>query len=391
MNDELDVLSRVLDYHDHIAVPRTAAADDVRRGRQRVRRHRTFVTAGAALGVAAVVATVAVVASGSQSEPPPVGPTPTPTLVEDPTPPPEGNGAGEGRIVAAEQAFKPGPPPCDGCSDPAFLKAYDAATDRALWSFYDLDDQADGAVQVGGLTVVGPDDHRATLACGDQFACRPDDDLWTSAVTLGPGSEEITIETADRQLQVIRYDGEVRQTLDLAADFDRYERVDALAWSPDRRRLAVQTSANRIWLFDRDGGEPVLAHTAAFPDSLLPAKGEFARLTYLRGLAWSADGTMLGLIEEHATFLRSMETPLSLEAVAIQVPGAGQDGPGTATTLFQYNTGRGNTFFGGQVLWSPDGTRVAVRIRDGIVELSPDDGSVLARRPAVRGSLVWRG
>ena len=38
MTDELEVLNRLVDYHDHIAPPTVPVADDVRRGRRRVRR-----------------------------------------------------------------------------------------------------------------------------------------------------------------------------------------------------------------------------------------------------------------------------------------------------------------------------------------------------------------
>ena len=44
MTDELDVLSRLVEYHDHIAPPMVPVADDVRRGRGRVRRTRGIVT-----------------------------------------------------------------------------------------------------------------------------------------------------------------------------------------------------------------------------------------------------------------------------------------------------------------------------------------------------------
>ena len=39
MNNDHDVLSRLVDYHDHIAAPPVHAADDVHRGRRRVRRN----------------------------------------------------------------------------------------------------------------------------------------------------------------------------------------------------------------------------------------------------------------------------------------------------------------------------------------------------------------
>lgn len=58
MNDEHDVMSRLVDYHDHISAPHVPVADDLRRGRGRVRRTRGLVTGGLALGLAGVIAVV---------------------------------------------------------------------------------------------------------------------------------------------------------------------------------------------------------------------------------------------------------------------------------------------------------------------------------------------
>jgi hypothetical protein len=52
---------------------------------------------------------------------------------------------------------------------------------------------------------------------------------------------------------------------------------------------------------------------------------------------------------------------------------------------------RSHRFFdwAGNVTWSPDGTRIAVRVIGGTVEISAEDGSVLARHPQVGGWLIW--
>jgi len=58
MTHEQDVLSRLVDYHGHISAPQVPLADDLHRGRRRVRRNRGLVAGGVALGLAAVIAAV---------------------------------------------------------------------------------------------------------------------------------------------------------------------------------------------------------------------------------------------------------------------------------------------------------------------------------------------
>jgi hypothetical protein len=58
MNHEHDVLGRLVEYHDHISAPHVPVADDLHRGRRRVRRNRGLRAGGVALAVAAVVAAV---------------------------------------------------------------------------------------------------------------------------------------------------------------------------------------------------------------------------------------------------------------------------------------------------------------------------------------------
>lgn len=94
MTDDSEALTRLLAYHDHIAAPPVAVADDVRRGRRRVRRTRTLVASGAALAVATAVATGALLSGGDPvSAPPPLVQTPTPTASPTVTPGPGWPGA----------------------------------------------------------------------------------------------------------------------------------------------------------------------------------------------------------------------------------------------------------------------------------------------------------
>lgn len=58
MNNELDVMRRLVDYHDHISAPHVPLADDLNRGRRRVRRNRGLLAGGVALGLASVIAAV---------------------------------------------------------------------------------------------------------------------------------------------------------------------------------------------------------------------------------------------------------------------------------------------------------------------------------------------
>lgn len=80
MNDELDVLSRVVNYHDHISAPVVPIVDDLHRGRRRVRRNRGLLAGGVAIGVVCAAATASLVVGGSSVDSPqPIGPAPTET------------------------------------------------------------------------------------------------------------------------------------------------------------------------------------------------------------------------------------------------------------------------------------------------------------------------
>ena len=75
MNHEHDVLSRLVDYHDHIAAPPVQAAEDLHRGRRRVRRNRRLLAGGVALAVVSVVAAAALLTGERPADrPEPTGP-----------------------------------------------------------------------------------------------------------------------------------------------------------------------------------------------------------------------------------------------------------------------------------------------------------------------------
>ena len=78
MTNEPDTLARLVDYHDHIAVPPFEVADDVRRGRRRVRRNRGLLTGGVAVAVAGVAVAASLLQGGGLVDRSlPVAPQPT--------------------------------------------------------------------------------------------------------------------------------------------------------------------------------------------------------------------------------------------------------------------------------------------------------------------------
>jgi hypothetical protein len=80
MTDELEVMSRVVEYHDHITPPGVPVAEDVRRGRRRVRRNRGIATGAMAAAVAGVFVTASLLTGvGHDTAPAPATPSPSPT------------------------------------------------------------------------------------------------------------------------------------------------------------------------------------------------------------------------------------------------------------------------------------------------------------------------
>lgn len=289
-----------------------------------------------------------------------------------------------GRIQGVEDYLARVHPACDDCHLDA--GAFDQATGNLL-----VASRRTGLV---GLSVVGAEGQLAALSCPEDFTCRRTE---LTVETLGPGAHRLTLLTSRRKAEVIGYDGTRRRTIDLSAVVDGSSEVRDLAWSRDGSRLAVTTwdhssgLVSHIWLVDRDGGDPQRVHTAAYTG---PLSG--TPLGYLWSLVWSPDGRSLGFIEEQARLANHAEESLSLRAVVLELPGPGQAGPGTPRTVHDYALRPSD---GAAILWSPDGTRVAVRDFhpvlkvskvgtqtrryyrqcDRVLELSAEDGSLLGQ------------
>ena len=225
------------------------------------------------------------------------------------------------------------------------------------------------------------------------FACDP---VGCLSPVFGPGSDEVTMAAPEngRQLQVMAWDGTVRDTLDISRAFTRdangmFEQfIGALAWSPDRSRVAVglisgygcepsrDPCAIQIWVFDRNGGEPQLVHTAR--DQSVEA--EDPSQSVIGDLSWSPDGNSLGVVVAP----RGRPTRPSLVVLRLRSGGAVRsdvlhdydDAQSSYSHAEQYDYGDEFPF-----VWSPDGTRIAVASGDGVAEISSEDGSILARHP----------
>jgi len=343
-----------------------AQADQARR-----RRHGMVATLAATAAVIAVIIGVLALTRNDGTAPEPVGPSPTPTQETSETTapvPPLVNG----RLQTVEQYLAGVRPPCEDCfvSD----RAFDQRTGALLVAWQALDSSTPA-----GLGVIGPGGRVARVACPGEADCDP--------AAPGPGASEVSVEVAYHEIQVIDLDGAVKRTVDLGDALDG-ESLQGLAWSPDGSRLAVTTrkpngrgvEAN-VWLVDPDGGNPRLVHTAASTENL---DGRYP-LAYVWSLAWSPDGSRLGFIEEHAR-ISTYEDSLSIQAVSLLLPGPGQDGTGDPRTLYDYTR---RPYDEAALLWSPDGTRVAVRVPRHVLELSAEDGSTLARHPLVGGRPIW--
>ena len=256
--------------------------------------------------------------------------------------------------------------------------AFDSASDIGLHVSYRFcRDCRPRGIGLARFTVVGPDGLVTRLACSDGPLCRASND--GTAATLGPGADEVTIESGDRSLNVLGYDGTLRRTINLNGELARPDDVGLLAWSPDGNRLAVLTHRARrrsdLWLVQGDA-TPRLAYTSDNP--------------HVVRAAWSPDGRSLAFeallpSRRHKGWIRSS----GADIVVLHRSPAGRSPATTPQTRYRSNR---HFDWAGNFAWSPDGTRIAVRTSDGIVEISAQDGSVLARHPQNRrtsGWLIW--
>ena len=253
MTDELDVLTRLTDYHDHIAAPTVPVADDVRRGRRRLARRRRLAAGGVALAVAGVVLTASLVTGSAPDGAPDPAHTPTPTPTEthtaiDPV-------LRNGQITGAQRFF--------GVEAGHYTwRSFDPVSETGLFVTNVNLDRSD---DFEGLTVVGPTGPLATLTCTRDLQCPPEESWLSYAATLGPAADEVTVGSGDATAQVIGFDGTLRRTIDLTATITGGGEVAGLRWSADGSRLAVVTHQFLARTMQRSPGRGSSTERAATP------------------------------------------------------------------------------------------------------------------------------
>lgn len=296
-----------------------------------------------------------------------------------------------GRIVQADSgSWKDHTaPPQPGGDQSYYWNAFDQDTGSFLFA----------ELEGSEVWVVDEDGTKAEFVCPLSSDCG-----YNEMDTFGPGPDEITVAQAgSRFVHVIGFDGSLRDRLDMYWEKTAVQgqNLSDLAWSPDGTRLAVSTEPEfstkpglcdrssgpcgaQVWIFDRDGGEPQLVYTERDTE-----------YTALRDLAWSPDGKTLALLVSPPGMCAFPEqAPPRLVALRVA-----PDEPVRAETLNVYDDdGRergcilpGHLIFYFPFAWSPDGTRIAVTGGGGIIEISAENGEVLARHPGERpeGPLAW--
>jgi hypothetical protein len=209
---------------------------------------------------------------------------------------------------------------------------------------------------------------------------------------LGPGVDEISLGHG-QEITVVGFDGGERRSIDLSdvlvpPEGDRIvEEIASLEWSPDGTRLAVvsrlhtaEGMSSRMWITDGDGGQPQLVHTATYTE---PVPANNTPLAYVWSVVWSPDGGSLGFIEEFA-YIGGTEESQSIRAATLTLSGSSASVP---RTLYDYPSS--TAYDAAEIVWSPDGARVALRVPDQVLEISAENGRILDRHPMIAGKLIW--
>jgi hypothetical protein len=265
-------------------------------------------------------------------------------------------------------------------------RSFDPVSETGLFVALTSSDDLEGVVVVGRTGPV------ATLTCARDLPCSPENNGRPYAATLGPGSDEVTVEYGDSAVRVIGYDGTARRTIDLGAATTPGAHVGSLRWSPDGSRLAAATfqdhpsdaGVSQVWLVDSGGGDAQLAYSLLFDETepLTHAGSDFdgdGGIWSASDWGWSPDGqTLLLDVRDVGSY--------GAEVVLLHVQPDGAADPVIAQTLYHSNR---NFDIAGNVAWSPDGTRIAVRTNSHIIEVSAEDGAVVGLHPGVPGWLIW--
>jgi hypothetical protein len=244
-----------------------------------------------------------------------------------------------------------------------------------------------------GLRIVKPHGPVVRLTCARDIRCPDGNRDLLHTATLGPGGDEITIASGGHAAEVVGYDGTLRRTIDLDATSTNAGRgrVGGLRWSADGRNLAVATYErardpeaviSRVWLVDGQDTHVRLVLSLLFNEPFSRGKAQGFESW---GAVWGASGW--GFSPDGQSLLLDVETGMdSADVVVLHLQPEGAADPVVARTL--YHSDR-NFDWAGNVAWSPDGARIAVRTAEHIVEISADDGRVLARHPHRSGWLIW--
>jgi hypothetical protein len=247
----------------------------------------------------------------------------------------------------------------------------------------------------GGVAIVDESGPVAEVEC--PHACELG--AYPGEVAFGPGDDELTFIPAQldkpaASLTIVGYDGEVREEFDLSEAGLPTSGPDLIAWSPDGRELAVALDGTpEVWIVPRDGSGARLAHREEAPRQLV--EGRFVNSPVMVDLAWSPDGSRLGILIAYSLQREEGEPadPAHPLPRLIAVPAQG----GNAQTLYTFDfrnphsTVAANFIREWAFAWSPDGKRIAVTSEGGIAEISATDGTVLAEHPGVDdyGPLAW--